>query len=77
MLTVAPCTSSFVSTLPSALGLGLRASRGAVTLDRHTVRSGGGPPLGTPRMTTESPDRTCNHKTREKSVIDIYFDSAS
>jgi len=31
-------------------------------LERHMVRSGGGPPLGTPRITTESPERTCNYK---------------
>ena len=37
---------------------GLLASRGAVTFDRPTVLSGGGPPLGGPLTITVSPEST-------------------
>lgn len=39
-------TSSRVSTLPSTLGFDLLASFGALTLDKQSCLSGGGPPRG-------------------------------
>lgn len=51
-------TSSRVSTLPSTLGLDLLASFGALTFDKQSCLSGGGPPRGWPRITTLSPERT-------------------
>lgn len=51
-------TSSLVDWLPSTFGLAFLANFGAVIFDKQSCLSGGGPPLGWPRIITESPDKT-------------------
>lgn len=51
--------SSFVSCNLSALAAALRANFGAMILDKFTCFSGGGPPLGCPRIINASPDTIC------------------
>ena len=52
-----PNGSSSVPVSAGMLGLALLAIRGAVTLLRASVTSGGGPPRGRPRITMQSPDK--------------------
>lgn len=55
-----------------ALLPGRRASFGAITLEKLICFSGGGPPLGGPRMITESPDKTFVRKTFQ---INVWFNN--